>query len=74
MEKKFTSLKLILSELEPDQDIDSSKKFQTSFFIFSYIFSMIDYLTLEGGIKSNKRLTLRSHEAKMLEKACFLTL
>ena len=52
MEKKFTSLKLILSELEPDQDIDSSKKFQTSFFIFPYIFSMIDHLTLEGGLKS----------------------
>ena len=30
--KKFTSSKLILSELEPDQDLDSSKKFQTSDF------------------------------------------
>ena len=30
--KKFTSLKLILSELEPDQDLDSSMKFQISDF------------------------------------------
>ena len=32
MEKKFTSSKLWISELEPDQDLDSSKKFQTSDF------------------------------------------
>ena len=32
MEKKFTSSKLILSELEPDKDLDSFKKFQTSDF------------------------------------------
>ena len=33
MEKKFTSLELILSEIELDQDLDSSQIFQTSFLV-----------------------------------------